>query len=54
MREIAKAGDTATLITAIYGYRNIILLQKVEYMWEVEICGSGKLIYVYEDDFELD
>jgi len=54
MRTTAKAGDIATLITAVYGYRNIILLQEVEYMWEVEICGSGKVIYVYEDEFELD
>ena len=54
MRRTAKAGDTATLTTAVYGYRNIILLQKMEYQWEVEICGSGKRIYVYEDDFELD
>ena len=54
MRKIAKSGDTATLNIAMYGYRNIILLQEVEYKWEAEICGSGKVIYVYEDDFELD
>ena len=54
MKRIANEGDTATLNTAYYGYRNIRLLQKVEYMWEVEICGSGKLIYVYEDEFVLD
>ena len=54
MRKIAKSGDTATLNIAIYGYRNIVLLAKVEYMWEVEICRNGKHIYVYEDDFELD
>jgi len=54
MKQIPKAGDTATLITGYYGYRNILLVQKVEYMWEVEIYGSGKIIYVYEDDFVLD
>ena len=54
MSRTAQAGDTATLNETIYGYRNIILLQKVGYRWEVEICGSGKRIYVYEDEFELD
>jgi len=54
MTKAANEGDTATLITACYGYRNITLIQKVEYKWEVEICGSGKHIYVYEDEFELD
>jgi len=54
MRKTAKAGDTATLNVAMYGYRNITLLQELEYQWEAEICGSGKIIYVYEDEFELD
>jgi hypothetical protein len=54
MRQIPNAGDTATLIAGYYGYSNILLVQKVEYQWEVEICGSGKIIYVYEDDFILD
>lgn len=38
---------TATLIEPYLGYRNIILIKK----WEVEICGSGKHIWVYEDEF---
>ena len=54
MEKTAKAGDTATLKVAILGYRNIIILQKVDYKWEAEICGSGKRIYVYEDEFEPD
>ena len=54
MRQIPDAGDTATLITAYNGYKNILLVQKVEYMWEAEIFGSGRIIYIFEDDFVLD
>ena len=46
----------ATLKEPYKGYRNIIL---IEYWgnickWEVEICGSGKHIFVYEDEFVED
>lgn len=49
-------GRSATLIEPYLGYRNIMLVQywPTMYKWEVEICGSGKHIYVYEDEFELD
>lgn len=42
---------TATLIEPYLGYRNIILIEKWDTKWEVEICGSGKHIWVYEDEF---
>lgn len=34
---------TATLIEPYLGYRNIILIEKWDTKWEVEICGSGDL-----------
>jgi hypothetical protein len=45
---------TATLITSYMGYRNIELVQKIGNRWLVRICGSGKEIEVYEDEFILD
>lgn len=47
---------TATLKESYKGYRNIILIEYWAnmYKWEVEICGSGKHIFVYEDEFEDD
>ncbi len=42
---------TATLITPINGYRNIELIEKIGYKWRAIICGSGKEIEVYEDEF---
>lgn len=49
-------GKTATQNSPYLGYRNIIIIQywPTMYKWEVEICGSGKHIYVYEDEFTLD
>ena len=49
-------GRQATLKEPYLGYRNIIIVQywPTMYKWEVEICGCGKHIYVYEDEFELD
>ncbi len=49
-------GRQATLNEPYLGYRNIILVKYWPTMckWEVEICGSGKHIWVYEDDFEID
>lgn len=49
-------GRQAKLITPWRGYRNITL---VEYhpnlcQWEVEICGSGKRLFLYEDEFVID
>lgn len=47
---------TATLKVPYLGYRNIILIEywSQMYQWEVEICGSGKHIWVYSDEFEED
>lgn len=42
---------TATLIVPYNGYRNITLEEKMGNKWLVEICGSGKQIEVYEDEF---
>ncbi|MDR1504568.1 MAG: hypothetical protein LBT43_19140 [Prevotella sp.] len=47
-------GRTATLIESYLGYRNIELIEKVGCKWLVRICGSGKEIEVYEDEFKLD
>ena len=41
----------ATLNTPYRGYRNIRLIEKVGYRWEVEIIGPGLIIEVYEDEF---
>jgi hypothetical protein len=49
-----KAGLKATLITPCQGYKNIELIEKIGYKWLVRICGSGKEIEVYEDEFILD
>lgn len=51
-----KAMRTATLKDPYKGYRNIVLVEYWPSMckWEVEICGSGKHIFVYEDEFEED
>jgi hypothetical protein len=45
---------TTTLIEPVKGYRNIELIEKTGYTWRVRICGSGKEIQVYEDEFILD
>ncbi len=47
-------GKQATLKTPYNGRRNVILIEKVGYKWLVELCGSGKQIEVYEDEFTLD
>jgi len=45
---------TATLIKPYNGYKNIELIEKVGDKWKVIICGSGKEIEVYEDEFNID
>lgn len=49
-------GKTATLNDSYMGYSSITLVEywPTMYKWEVEICGSGKHIFVYEDEFTLD
>lgn len=51
-----RAMRTATLKEPYKGYRNIILIEYWPniHKWEVEICGSGKHIFVYEEEFEED
>jgi len=34
------------------GYRAVELVEKVEYRWRVTICGSGRELLVYDDEFE--
>ncbi len=47
---------SATLNEPYLGYENIILIRywPTMYKWEVEICGSGKHIWVFDDEFTLD
>lgn len=47
-------GKYATLIVPYMGYSNILLLSKEGNRWTVEICGCGKIIQVYEDEFSID
>lgn len=49
-------GREATLINHYKGYRNIMLVRYWAdiYQWEVEICGSGKHLFVYDDEFVID
>ncbi len=47
-------GRTATLIKPYKGYRNIELIRQIGNKWHVRICGSGKEIEVYEDEFQID
>jgi len=52
-----QVGDIATLNNGCYGgYRRIELVEywSSKCKWEVEIKGSGKRIFVYEDEFDLD
>lgn len=47
-------GKYATLLTPYKGYRNILLLCREGIKWTAEICGSGKIIEVYDGEFVLD
>lgn len=47
-------GKYATLITPHKGYRNILILCQEGNRWTVEICESGAIIDVYEDEFIID
>jgi hypothetical protein len=47
-------GKQATLETPYNGYRNITIVEQSGNKWLVELCGSGKQIEVYEDEFILD
>jgi hypothetical protein len=47
-------GKYATLITPYKGYRNILILCQEGNRWTAEICESGAIIEVYEDEFIID
>lgn len=47
-------GKYATLITPYKGYRNILILCQEGNRWTVEICESGAVLEVYDDEFILD
>ena len=49
-------GRYATLNEPYLGYNIIVLVQyrPTMYKWEVEICESGKRLFVYDDEFTLD
>lgn len=49
-------GMSATLNEPYQGYENIVLVKywPTMYKWEVEIYGSGKRIFVFDDEFTLD
>ncbi|MDR2911840.1 MAG: hypothetical protein LBV38_00850 [Alistipes sp.] len=47
-------GKQASLKTPYSGYQNITLVKKSGDKWLVELCGSGKRIEVYEDEFTID
>lgn len=44
---------TATHTKPYNGQTQIELIEKEGYKWRVRICGSGKEILVYEDEFTL-
>lgn len=46
--------QTATLKIPYKGYRNIELIRRTGCKWLVQICGSGAVIEVFEDEFVLD
>jgi hypothetical protein len=49
-----KKMRTATLIEPYNGYRNVEVISKEGNKWLCSICGSGKEIYLYEDEFVYD
>ena len=53
MNEDAE-GKYATLKMPYRGYTRIRIVEKECYKWIVEICGSGKELEVYDDEFILD
>ncbi len=46
-------GKQATLNIPYLGYTQIELIEKIQYMWRVKICESGKEIEVYPDEFTI-
>jgi len=52
-RQFLASGVQMYLREAYRGYRAVVLVEKIEYQWMVEILGSGTLIMVYEDELEF-
>ena len=49
-----EMGITATLVTPCNGNRNIVLIKRIGCQWLALLCGNGKEIEVYDDEFVLD
>ena len=51
----SDAGKIAELLYPYKGYKNAMLVKYWSSMckWEVEVCGSGKHLWLYDDEFEL-
>lgn len=47
-------GREATLLQPFKGYRNIELVEQCGDQWVVRLCGNGKEIMVYRDEFTID
>ena len=47
-----EAGKTVYLKQPYRGYRAVVLIEKVEYKWLVEVAGAGMRLEFYEDEFE--
>jgi hypothetical protein len=54
MKKEAISGMIAYLKEPYRGYRAVELVEKVCYMWLVEIVGCGLMIEVYEDELEME
>lgn len=54
MSENEMKGRMATLKQNYRGYNRVRLIEKHQYQWLCKILLSGKEIYLYEDEFEID
>jgi len=48
-----KAGMFAYLVQPLKRNIAVTLLEKSRYGWIIEICGTGYVLEVYEDELEL-
>lgn len=46
-------GKIATLVTPYKGYSQVEIIERAGCQWMVEVCGSGKILYLYEYEFEV-
>lgn len=47
-------GRYATLNTPYMGYSRVEIVGREGLLWTVTICGSGKILNLYRDEFELE